>query len=74
MKRTSITLEDAVFEAGQKIASKRGFSTSFSAYVGWLIQRDIEGGVTHEDATTGSAAKAPTKGVKAVKRPVKRGK
>ena len=50
MKRTSITLEDSVYEAGLEIASNRGFSQSFSAYVGWLIQRDAEGGVTREEA------------------------
>ena len=50
MKRTSITLEDPVYMAGQQIASKRGFAQSFSAYIAWLIQRDAEGGVTREES------------------------
>ena len=49
IRRTSITLDDPVYEAGLKIASKRGFGQSFSAYIGWLIRRDTEGGVTRED-------------------------
>lgn len=52
MKRTSITVEDAIYEAGQQIASKRGFGTSFSAYISWLIKRDAEGGVTREETPT----------------------
>ena len=74
IKRTSITLEDPVYEAGQQIAAKRGFGQSFSAYIAWLIQRDAEGGVTREDATFRAIAKAPAKGGKSAKRPAKRGK
>jgi len=74
IKRTSITLEDPVYEAGQQIAAKRGFGQSFSAYIAWLIKRDAEGGVTREDATLRSTAKATGKGAKAAKRPAKRGK
>ena len=46
MKRTSVTLDDSVYAAGEKLAAKRGFKQSFSAYVGWLIERDAEGNVT----------------------------
>jgi len=80
IKRTSITLEDPVYEAGQQIADKRGFGQSFSAYIAWLIKRDAEGGVTREDATLTRVAKTPAKAtgksVKAAKRakPAKRGK
>jgi len=49
IKRTSITLEDPVYEVGLEIAAQRGFKQSFSAYVAWLIQRDAGGGVTRED-------------------------
>ena len=74
MKRTSITLEDPIYDAGQKIAAKRGFSTSFSAYVAWLITRDAEGKVTRESNPVISKPKAPAKVKKAAKRPAKRGK
>jgi len=74
MKRTSITLDDPVYNAGQKIASKRGFGTSFSAYIAWLINRDVEGGVTREDTPVLSKQKAPAKAAKATKSKVKRGK
>ena len=78
MKRTSITLDDPVYEAGQKIAAKRGFGSSFSAYIGWLINRDADGAITREDvniqSTTKTPAKVPAKGTKTTKRPTKRGK
>jgi len=61
IKRTSITLEDPVYEAGQQIADKRGFGQSFSAYIAWLIKRDAEGGVTREDATLQRAVKTSVK-------------
>jgi len=48
IKRTSITLEDPIYETGQRLASGRGFSLSFSAYVAWLIMRDVDGGVERE--------------------------
>ena len=78
MKRTSITLEDASYDAGLKIAAKRGFRQSFSAYVSWLITRDAEGGVSREVLLPGGLPKAakqskPPKPVSKVKRP-KRGK
>ena len=68
MKRTSITLEDSVYDAGQKIASKRGFGTSFSAYIAWLINRDAEGGVTREDTPVLGKQKTSAKGTKTAKR------
>jgi len=69
IKRTSITLEDPVYETGQQIASKRGFGQSFSAYIAWLIQRDADGGVTREDASLPVRAKAAPKAApKAVKK------
>jgi hypothetical protein len=72
IKRTSITLEDPVYEAGQQIAAKRGFGQSFSAYIAWLIQRDAEGGVTREDVIHGATAtKPPRKTVKSAKAGVK---
>ena len=49
MKRTSITLEDSVYDAGQEIAAQRGFRQSFSAYIAWLIQRDANGAVSREE-------------------------
>ncbi len=73
IKRTSITLEDPVYEAGQQIADKRGFGQSFSAYIAWLIKRDAEGGVTREDATLQHrAAKAPAKAASKSVKPAKR--
>ena len=76
IKRTSITLEDPVYEAGQQIADKRGFGQSFSAYIAWLIKRDAEGGVTREDATLKHAVKPAAKSAKTAKRNsrTKRGK
>jgi len=74
MIRTSITVEDPVYDAGQKIAAKRGFRQSFSAYIAWLIMRDAEGGVTREDSTIWNTTKAPAKGGKATRRSTKRGK
>lgn len=71
MKRTSITLDDPVYNAGQKNAAKRGFGQSFSAYIAWLITRDAEGGVTREDTPAVSKPKAATK---TAKRTTKRGK
>jgi len=68
MKRTSITLDDPVYNAGQKNASKRGFGQSFSAYIAWLITRDAEGGVTREDTPVVSKPKAPAKATKTAKR------
>jgi len=68
MIRTSITVEDPVYDAGQKIAAKRGFRQSFSAYVAWLIMRDAEGGVTREDSTIPNTSTASPK---ATKRPIK---
>ncbi|XHR27615.1 MAG: hypothetical protein ACFUZC_16945 [Chthoniobacteraceae bacterium] len=62
MKRTSITLEDSIYEAGQQIAAKRGFSQSFSGYVAWLVQRDAEGGVSREE--TPSLTQTKTRGIK----------
>jgi len=73
IKRTSITLEDPVYEAGQQIAANRGFGQSFSAYIAWLIKRDAEGGVTREDATFRAPAKTTAKSVKPAKK-AKRGK
>jgi len=67
-------MNDPVYNAGQTIAAKRGFGTSFSAYIAWLITRDAEGGVTREDTPAVSKPKAPAKGTKAAKRPAKRGK
>jgi hypothetical protein len=61
MKRTSITLVDSVYEVGQKIASKRGFSQSFSGYVAWLVSRDAEGSVTREEAPMRKSSKIPVK-------------
>ena len=61
MKRTSITLDDPLYDAGLQIAAKRGFSQSFSAYVAWLITRDAEGGVSREVLLPGSPAKAEKK-------------
>jgi len=74
IKRTSITLEDPIYDAGQQIASKRGFGQSFSAYIAWLIQRDAEGGVTREEAPLHRIAKASGKKAKSAKRTTKRGK
>ena len=68
IKRTSITLEDPVYSAGQQIAAKRGFSQSFSAYIAWLIQRDAEGGVTREDGVFKASRKAVKPAVKAAVR------
>ena len=65
MKRTSITLDDAIYETGQEIAAQRGFRQSFSAYVAWLIQRDCEGAVSREQAPV--LKKKPTPAPKAVK-------
>jgi hypothetical protein len=64
MKRTSITLEDSIYETGQTIASKRGFSQSFSGYVAWLVQRDAEGGVSREE--TPSLTQTKSRGMKPV--------
>lgn len=69
MKRASITLNDLVYELGQQIADIRGFGTSFSAYIAWLIKRDAEGQVTHEDATLRVPSKTTLKTAKAAKRP-----
>ena len=74
MIRTSITVEDTVYDAGQKIAAKRGFRQSFSAYVAWLIMRDAEGCVTREDSTIPNTSKAPAKSRKVTRRTTKRGK
>ena len=71
MIRTSITVEDTVYDAGQEIAAKRGFRQSFSAYVAWLIMRDAEGGVTREDSTIPNTSTASPKVVRATKRPIK---
>ena len=71
MIRATITIEDPIFNAGKKIAAKRGFGKSFSAYILWLINRDAEGGVTREDTPV---VKAPAKGTKTAKHPAKRGK
>jgi hypothetical protein len=67
IKRTSITLDDAVYEAGQEIAAQRGFRQSFSAYIAWLIQRDADGGVSREELPPIVKKKAPAPAVKAPK-------
>jgi len=61
IKRTSITLDDNIYERGLEIASKRGFRQSFSAYLAWLIERDAQGGVVREDASLSVKKKAPAK-------------
>lgn len=58
MKRTSITLEDAIYEKGLENAKKRGYGFSFSAYLAWLIARDAEGGVSREAVTPEPAKKS----------------
>ncbi|XHR30904.1 MAG: hypothetical protein ACFUZC_10130 [Chthoniobacteraceae bacterium] len=62
MKRTSITLENSIYDVGQQNASQRGFSQSFSGYVAWLLQRDAEGGVVREG--TPSLRETKTRGRK----------
>ena len=68
MKRTSITLDDAVYEAGQEIAAQRGFGQSFSAYIAWLIQRDCDGAVTREQPAPMKKKSAPASKAKKPKR------
>lgn len=61
MKRTSITLDDPLYDAGLQLAAKRGFRQSFSAYVSWLIGRDAEGGVSREVLPQANPTKAAVK-------------
>jgi len=57
MTRKTISLPADVAERGEKNAALRGFSTSFSAYVAWLIRRDQEGKVGREEIPPSDAGK-----------------
>lgn len=46
--RKTISLPADVAAKAERNAAKRGFSSSFSAYVAWLIKRDEEGAVERE--------------------------
>jgi hypothetical protein len=48
MKRTSITLNSDVMSVGKTKAANRGFENSFSAYVAWLIKKDICGKIKED--------------------------
>jgi len=46
--RTTISLNAQLYEQALRLAARRGFDNSFSAYVAWLIKRDAEGAVERE--------------------------
>lgn len=48
LARKTISLPSALNARAEKNAVKRGFQSSFSAYVAWLIVRDTEGDVKRE--------------------------
>jgi len=50
--RTTISLNAPLYEQAQRLAARRGFQNSFSAYVAWLINRDAEGAVDREYSAT----------------------
>lgn len=59
--RKTISLDADVYARAEENANARGFKASFSAYVAWLIQRDMQGGVTREELGTGNDP-APVRG------------
>lgn len=48
LERKTISLPKSIYAAALKNAARRGFATSFSAYIAWLVQRDEEGDVQRE--------------------------